>query len=233
MNWHYSAHLLRINDWVLSHSNSGIFVIDQAGAGITYSGKAKILRSGRRNQSAVSIGSVACRKDPVASGAVDFQGKEILQAVATEYSEDWQTWSSTLVPQCQCEDDDFIKDFLDMLNYVNQNYGDPFNGISSLNIDPFLIAHPDFAIFVNSHFPTRGNCPPGSPIRFSSIIQGNQFVINLGDPNSFGQCSCLYTFNIPLSIVGILPNLTKYCQPALPVYTPTYQMLIVSMSLTL
>lgn len=94
--------------WVLQTESAGnhYYLIDEAGALYTETTQAyiKILRSGKRNQQAVSIGSITSLRNPIDidddpltnQTEIDFSGSgqaaKVLAANVTEFSENWRTY---------------------------------------------------------------------------------------------------------------------------------------------
>lgn len=80
--------------WVSNPNNNtaAMYLIDKDGNTKTVSGiNVKILRSGRRNLSSASVGTVISMSNPIAGGTLNLdQTVKILQAKAVEYSEDWK-----------------------------------------------------------------------------------------------------------------------------------------------
>jgi hypothetical protein len=88
----------KIKAWVAAVSETGIVAIDSAGYPVpndTYD--LKILRSGRRNQQAVSIGSVTNLTNPLYDSNDDgnydmLVFDEVINSGAVEFSEEWETF---------------------------------------------------------------------------------------------------------------------------------------------
>ena len=105
--------------WVYRVGEHEISIIDRLGQPIengVYD--LKIIRSGRKNMQSVSLGSVATKSDPLATGSIDFT--EVLDATAIEFDEHWQTYAGFLVPlpesTCICETE--LGDFQGSITYV-------------------------------------------------------------------------------------------------------------------
>jgi len=81
--------------WVSTVANSSITVITESGSlfdGTSIpAGTIKIMRSGRRNQQSLNIGSITSLSNPL-DGLQDNKLSSILQANAIIYSEDWKTY---------------------------------------------------------------------------------------------------------------------------------------------
>ncbi len=88
--------------WVL-HKNLGsknIFLIDIDGKASSIAGTnmpIKIIRSGRRNMPTTQIGSITSMENPIQGNVLKLnQSVHVLQAEATEYSDEWQTYCCEL-----------------------------------------------------------------------------------------------------------------------------------------
>jgi hypothetical protein len=81
--------------WVLDVNNKGISVVNKQGnfnVSTTYNYNVLILRSGRRNQANMSVGSLTTKSEPIKNAYLSADaGKGIINAAAREYSEIWQT----------------------------------------------------------------------------------------------------------------------------------------------
>lgn len=78
--------------WVANPNNNGtLYLIDKDGALKSVSGaNLKIMRSGRRNLAAASVGTIVTMNNPIAGGTINFsQATKILQAKSVNYSQDW------------------------------------------------------------------------------------------------------------------------------------------------
>lgn len=81
----------KIKGWVLKSQGSMIQIIDRNGDGIKGDFRVKIIRSGRRNLSAIPVGSIATMYNPMPEG-VDTTltlDNNIIQSAATTFSDEW------------------------------------------------------------------------------------------------------------------------------------------------
>ena len=77
--------------WVLKSDDDEVLVIDRYGQAISGNYKAKIIRSGRRNLSSVSVGSIVSMHNPLSNASSGLELEEdIIQTAALNYSEEWQ-----------------------------------------------------------------------------------------------------------------------------------------------
>ncbi|MES2394412.1 MAG: hypothetical protein V4549_00310 [Bacteroidota bacterium] len=86
--------------WINEETSNDLYVIDIAGSHASVSGVTaiKIIRSGRRNQQGLPIGSFASLTNPIGNNVLlpTFdESLNILNAGASEYSEEWRTF-------CEC-----------------------------------------------------------------------------------------------------------------------------------
>lgn len=86
--------------WINKETSGDLYVIDIVGAHAAVSGLTaiKIIRSGRRNQQALPVGSFASLANPLGAGSqlpAFNESLNILNAGASEYSEEWRTF-------CEC-----------------------------------------------------------------------------------------------------------------------------------
>jgi hypothetical protein len=95
-----------IRGWVtdVDNATNKITIIDKAGTNLTLTGKVKVIRSGRRNQQAISVGQITMKKNPIdinndgtLEAGLDLNKNYlILNASAIEFMEDsWKT-------DCKC-----------------------------------------------------------------------------------------------------------------------------------
>jgi hypothetical protein len=77
--------------WVMKGGDGQLEMIDKSGAFVSYSNAAiKIIRSGRRNMLASSIGSLTALRNPIKSGKIDIgEFTRIIDAKANTYKEEW------------------------------------------------------------------------------------------------------------------------------------------------
>lgn len=114
--------------WVLEKNSSNqVFFIDEDGnpSNITGTTYAKVIRSGRRNQHDVPVGSVVMKSNPIANAGVlnnlsdaSFAG-DIINASAVEFSEEWglQCGGIIGVPgDCECTLNQAGIDFIELIN---------------------------------------------------------------------------------------------------------------------
>lgn len=81
-----------VKAWVCSVNTGSIKLIDANGVDIStsWSGSSiKVLRSGRRNMQAVSVGSVTLRDNPIQTGTLVLASDKVLSAGAVEFAEHW------------------------------------------------------------------------------------------------------------------------------------------------
>ncbi len=72
-------------------ASSNKYFIDRNGGLVTGSIEAKVVRSGRRNQQQVQIGTITCMTNPIVNGQLTFnQSSKVIQSAAVEYDEEWQ-----------------------------------------------------------------------------------------------------------------------------------------------
>jgi hypothetical protein len=73
------------------NSGSNWSLIDLNGGLYSYSGNCniKIVRSGKRNQASSPIESITMRTNPITNNCFDYSGQTVLNASATEYSDQW------------------------------------------------------------------------------------------------------------------------------------------------
>lgn len=98
----------KLKGWVLDIDDSGspikVSVIQKNGNLIpatTYT-YVRVIRSGHRNQAGASIGSVASKENPVASGTLSFADSSVLSAGAVQYSDDKKLYGQVLYPDSFC-----------------------------------------------------------------------------------------------------------------------------------
>lgn len=173
----------------VSATSGEVYFIQENGQTANFSGVTlKILRSGRRNQQLSSVGSVTSKRLPYNTGgtALDFTGKEVLNAGAMEYSDRWQTWcgDGAVKDTCICKDIPQTGspggEFLALLNGLlvsNQFQLKPksaaYNITSQINSLKSII----------DGLPYSPTCPTGgsaSGYYFAAELVGNDLVCSFG-----------------------------------------------------
>lgn len=113
--------------WVYDGSDGVLNLIDQNGEPLLRSNiypmigiTIKVIRSGRRNQQATSIGSVATLSNPIHSSSLVFDN--VLNAEAVEFSDQWQTHLN-YIPRFSCPEglNDTAIELIQLLNYLGAN----------------------------------------------------------------------------------------------------------------
>lgn len=144
--------------WVLwvDEPNEEIFLIDEDGKAVQSGGSIKIIRSGHRNKQATPIGSLVSLQEPIDPGADTLQmaeNKQILQAGAVEFSEQWQTFCADQEKNCTCTDLHVLQNsFANFLEsaYTSNGLFTTFQGPVNANytqvlksqVDAYLAAQP-------------------------------------------------------------------------------------------
>lgn len=113
----------------------GPAIITQASLAGDYVFTFKIIRSGRRNQQALPVASFVTKKAPYVGSQLSFNvNRDIINASATEYSDEWQMFS----PQYSGTNDDYsfcsrssMLGLINVLNYVIQNNNTFLTGTSN------------------------------------------------------------------------------------------------------
>ena len=136
----YSSNGTTRYGWVKEVSSSGIEVIDRNGAtipNITYN-VIKILRSGRRNQSSLPVGTITSLENPISGNTIVFnQNTKIINATSSEYSDEWKLFcecgyipDETIINECiegirgnwrPCKSNVYITDRIQTLEDKNVN----------------------------------------------------------------------------------------------------------------
>ncbi|MEL6133813.1 MAG: hypothetical protein AAFR59_10665, partial [Bacteroidota bacterium] len=117
--------------WVMEVGATSISVVDQSGTEIPVTTEVrsiKVLRSGRRNQSGVSVGSFSFTQNPIQGTQIQYSG--VLNASANEFSERWQTLCEYpgFETECLCENPTSQAATVPELLITLQNDGFLFNG---------------------------------------------------------------------------------------------------------
>ena len=197
--------------WVLSiRNNNEIFLVDKYGfeTVVIGGGKAKIIRSGHRNQASQPIASVTSLKSPIINDSkVDVSKlSDIINASAIEYDEQrlLSCLNETNNPneKCICVNSTEFDFYLEVLDFItSQNGISPSNNLSGNNItfsDPSAFGTVLLSIQLNNYLnnkaiKTLDNCPQGQ--YFADIIYNNngQVVLDVyvSDPDNNDRiCNC-------------------------------------------
>ncbi|MBL7807379.1 MAG: hypothetical protein JNN28_06185 [Saprospiraceae bacterium] len=178
-----------------ANSTGQIYIVDETGQPIntgTTACNIEVIRSGYRNQQLSSVGSVTCRQLPFdATGKLDFQNKQVLNASAVEYDERWQTWCGTkqLINSCDCTPNPVAAQFFTLLkSQLVSLYFVLYPKTAPLNISGLPI--PDLKTEIDARC---GAAYAGTNnFVFASELVGNDLVCYFGKTLN-GQPTCWFS----------------------------------------
>ena len=127
-----------VKRWVLVDATGDKFIIDENGDVHPGSGNpthATVLRSGRRNQQALAIGSITLKNNPLEDNSFDNiyeyiennnAANRVLAAQAMEFDDNWRTYASVGEDagntECNCDLDELAFDFQIVINHILETH---------------------------------------------------------------------------------------------------------------
>lgn len=124
--------------WVMKDKNGQLRMIDRSGAFVKYSNaEIKIVRSGRRNILAASIGSLISLHNPIKSGKLDIgEFTRIIKAQAGTYKEEWPVALNGITPDLKILPGDSLKCPLEYITGLLYAMADPTLPFNKLYMTP-------------------------------------------------------------------------------------------------
>lgn len=142
--------------WICTVNANSIQAIDASGSPVSGTYNIKVLRSGRRNQQSLPIGSVVSLTNPIVTGTLSFgsssSNSKVIKTGAVEYAEQWKMYpgyTETNGSSCNCSITQYgidmstlISDLISNLSFVNVSpvrlYSNASGGIYYHSFTPLL-----------------------------------------------------------------------------------------------
>ncbi|MCU0436196.1 MAG: hypothetical protein MUC87_22255 [Bacteroidia bacterium] len=207
--------------WVCNVNTNSISLIDANGTSIAnmsslVNATIKVIRSGRRNMQAVSVGAVVSRNNPLkdinADGILDLAFEEVLSAGAVEFAEYWSVApGKTATTSCKCSLTPLAAQIGNMLNTLASNGVITTNGTTLLENGVY-----------SQNYTTDLNALRGNPTRVVWAVTAAGTTLNgTINPTAGGGADCPITLTLPSGytwsqVIG-LTNMV----PVSPTCTPT------------
>jgi hypothetical protein len=207
--------------WVCTVNSGSISLIDANGTAIANSSTLtnatiKVIRSGRRNMQAVSVGSVVSRNNPLkdinSDGILDLAFEEVLSAGAVEFAEYWSVApGKTATTSCKCSLTPLGAQIGNMLNTL------AVNGVITTNGTTLL----DNGVY-SQGYTSDLNAIRGNPTKVAWMVTATGTALSgTINPTAGGGSDCNISLTLPAGytwsqVIG-LSNMV----PVSPTCTPT------------